>query len=543
MQRPLAVLTRVGLAGCAFAFAIGRATAQAALFEPGLRWQWAATAGTPWIPRSVAFDAAAELVYAGVAYQNPSVRLLSAAPQGGPFAWGSDANLSGAGSSLRVGLAPDGARGWTLAQYPAPDTSHRRTELAGYDFLAAAQAGAPTGSAYAPSWRVDLGVPTGGQALLATEAAPATVVAAVLQTAGSQGQAGVLLAWCDGASGVAVRTQSFAASALRGLAASADGARVLLALGTELRVLGADGSTLRHVVLSASTDAVALSADGRTLAYGVAGALVVERDNGGAWTIWRTLSAAPGELATRVALCADGASAALGWWHAASGTSLRFEGWDLAAPARLHELAQAGAVGALQNFPEAVAVTPSGRHFAYGAWGAAGAEPELWLLARESATPLFATSLPGSVHALALSIDGARVCVAHKSAHANQFATTGAVRLYDSGARDVQAVQPAELGGTLALQARRSGASACVFALGAPGAGLALPGISGELLLDLALAPFVKVALCDAAGVAQWTLALPNDVTLAGLPGAVQALYVLPQGLGFGTTLARPLLY
>jgi hypothetical protein len=513
--------------------------AQAPAFEPGLRWQWNATAGAPWIPRSAAFDASGELVLAGVAFQNPAVRLLSAAPFSGPFTWGADGALAGAASALDVALAPNGLRGWSLAQYPAPDAAHRRTELAGYDFLGAALSGALPNAQLAPSWRANIGATTAGVALLAAEGAPTTIVAAVFETSAAPR---VVVTWLDAASGVAQRTKTFAATGLRALAASQNAERVMLATSADVYVLGSDGSVLHSVALSAATDAVALSFDGHALAYGVPDGLLIEREVGGAWSNWRSLSAGVAELATRVTLAADGMSAAVGWWQATSGVALRFEAWDLGAPVRLHEVVQAGAPGGLQNFPEVAHCARDGRHFAFGAWGLAGAEPELWLFEREQAAPLLSASLPGSVQALALSEDGARLAVAHKGAHANQFATTGGVRLYDTGARDVLAVEPALLGGGLALQARRVGANACVFVLGQAGAGVALNGFGGQLLIDPGQPLFLKFAPCGAQGLATWSFALPVDVGLLGQPAAVQAVFAMPTGLEFGATLARPLL-
>lgn len=516
-----------------------RGAAQAPAFEPGLRWQWNAAAAAPWIPRAVAFDASGELVFAGVAYQNPGVRLLSAAPFSGPFTWASDGALAGASNGLDAALAPNGLRGWSLAQYPAPDAAHRRTELAAYDFLGAAQSGALAGAALAPSWRVEIGATTAGVALLAAEGAPSTLVAAVFETGASPR---VTVAWIDASSGALRQSRTLAAGGLRALAASAQAERVLVATGADVYVLGPDGAVLRHAALAAKTDAAALSFDGRTLAYGVPGGLLVERESGGNWTTWRELKCAGAELATRVSLSGDGASAAVGWWHATSGVALRFEAWDLALPLRLHEIAQSGSAGGLQDFPEVAHCSRDGRHFAFGAWGLAGSEPELWLLARTSPLPLLEVSLPGSVQALALSDDGARVAVAHKAAHANQFATTGGVRLYDTGARDLLAVEPAPLGSALVLQARRASASLCAFVLGQPGPATAFPGFAGQLLIDLAQPTFVHVAPCGAQGVATWSLALPADVGLLGQPAALQAVFATSSGLELGATLARPLL-
>jgi len=513
------------------------ALAQAPAFEPGLRWQWSAGAAKPWIPRNLALDAESEVVLAAVAFQNPGLHLLSAAPFSGPFTWGADTNMASATSQLDAALSPDGLRGWSLAQYPFPDAAHRRTELAGYDFLAAA--GVLPGGDFAPIWRTPLSLPTGGLALLAAEGAPTRLAVAVLETGASPR---VVLHWIDAASGQIQLVQTHAASSLRALAASADGERVLLVTGSDLRVISATGALLHHVPLSAATDAAALSGDGRVLAYGVTGGLRIEREQDGQWSTWQTLAAASGELAARAALSADGATAALGWWHATSGNALRFEDWDLLGPTRLHEVVQVGTSGGLQNFPAVAACTSDGRHVAFGAWGQAGAEPELWVYEREGAAPLFSVSLPGSVQALALSEDGARVAVAYKGAHANQFATTGGVRLYDTGARDLVVVEPAALGGKLSVQARRAGASACVFVLGSPGPQVAILGIAGLLGIDPQLPWFAQFSACGPQGLASWSFDLPQEPSLAGHPAALQAVFALPTGPAFGASRALPLL-
>jgi hypothetical protein len=192
--------------------------------------------------------------------------------------------------------------------------------------------------------------------------------------------------------------------------------------------------------------------------------------------------------------------------------------------------------------PAVVCVTPDGRRAAFGCWGDATNKPEIVLVDRDIALPVMQIDLPGSVLALALDATGTQIAVGMKDAHANQFATTGAVRLYDTGERDLQALSAPHPGTTLELAAKHSGASICLFLEGPlSSVPLHIAGTSGSLWLvrdGLRVTP--KPA--DATGRADLSLPLGASSILIGIQRHFQAAFRVDGTLVFGQNLVDALI-
>jgi len=535
-------LSRAALACCLLAARGGALTSAAQApsgldpFAPGPRWQHASSAASPWIPRDLAFAAGGELLVAAPAVAHPHLVLLSAAPSAGATVLHEDHGFSGALGPVRVAAGSGAQRLYALAQLPDPDAAQRRTQVVAHEPLAAsaAQLGGAN-PAFAPAWSRSIGVSGNGSALIACDRAGTRVVVALAQPTHT------LLAWLDGATGATLAEHALPVGALRRLALDADAARAAVVVGSALHVLRSDGSSELALALGAATDALALSQNGETLACGAGNALRRwTRAPQGAWLEQPVLVGQAGELCTRAALSADGSALALGWWHAASGKRARFESWDLALGKRLHELHSGSSSSSVQEFPEAVAVSETGSHFAFGSWGGLGAEPELWLLKRGASVPLLQADLGGSVQALALSADGTRLAVAAKAAHANQFSVHGSVRLYDSGERDLQVLRAPRPGGSLELAARSPGAWAAWFALGWPGTAVSIPGLQGALQLELALPPLLLLAQPRGGGQFGRNLPIPASPASIGQDLGVQTVFLAGSGLSLSSVLARP---
>lgn len=505
-------------------------------FAPGLRWQHASSAAAPWIPRDLAFAGSGELLVAAPAVAHPHLVLLSGAPSGGAAVLHADDSLASALGPLRVAAGLGAERVYALAQLPDPDPAQRRTWIVAHEPLSASAAElAGSAAPFAPTWSRSIGLSGNGSALLACDRAGERLVVALAQPTHT------LVAWLDGASGATLAEHALPAGGLRRLALDAQATRAALVVGASLHVLRADGTSELALALGAATDALALSQNGDTLACGAGAALRRwARSQQGAWLEQAPLAGQAGELCTRAALSADGQALALGWWHAASGKRARFESWDLALGKRLHELSSGGPASSVQDFPEAVAVSEDGQHFAFGAWGGLGAEPEAWLLRRGSSAPLLQADLGGSVQALALSADGSRLAIAAKAAHANQFSVHGSVRLYDSGARDLQVLRAPRPGGALELAARAPGALAAWFAFGWPGPAVPVPGLQGALQLELALPPCLLAAQPLGGGEFARSLPIPPSAAWIGQELGVQAAFLTPSGLALSSVLARP---
>ncbi len=501
-------------------------------FAAGVRWSAGPAPSAPWMPRDVVLTERGELAFAGAALAHPRVALYAtAALDGGEALIVEGPELAGAIGVVPVAAGAGAHELFAAPQFPAPDEQHRRTEVTRYDALAAA-AGAP----FAPVWTRVLPVQQNGPALLAADPAGGLVAAIHDPAAGR-----VHLEWIDTASGSPLQMALLPGGSLGALSLSAGGERAALTAGLELWVVNDDGSVAHHETLAAATSCLALSADGASLVVGAFGeARVLAEQPGGGFATRAVLAGAANHVASRVTIAADGESAAVGFWNHTSGVEVRVLWVETAGGAVLADLTWSGAPG-LQNFPQELALTPDAARLAVALWGQGGPEPELVLCERGRTAPLHAWSLGGSALALAMSDDGTRLAVCRKSAHANEFATTGDVVLVDTGERALQLTGPARLGGTLEQAFLHPGQTAAVFALGTPTPGpLLLPGIGGGLLLDPGLPLLLFQGPADASGRADLSLPVPASPALAGVTLSSQALALVPAALAFSVLRVDP---
>lgn len=504
-------------------------------FQPGPRWTYASASSTAWLPQSVDFAAGGEIVWAVASGTSPRALVLSGAPIGAVAPQFSDASLGPLhGGAIAVGSASAGAL-FVALQRPEPDGAHRRTTIERRDAYAAA-----LGQPFQASFVHDLGLLVNGPAKLAVDRTGSLAVAAVFDaTAGAS-----RIDWIDGASGTLLARRDLPSQALRAISLSSDGARLALVAGLDLFVLASDGSTVHHETLSATTNAIAISGDGKTLLVGGQAKLRVLRDVAGAFATQTTIVAAPWELPTRCAASDDGQTIAVGWWNAIQGTSVRFELWNLATQQRVIELAQHGPAGGLQNYPEAVAITPDGRRAAFGSWGGGVGQMEATLVDRDGASVVLAADLPGSVMSLALDATGTRVAVGAKHAHANQFATTGEYRLLDTGERDLQLTAHPTVGGTWQAESLEPGAKSAFYLLGARSARPEQPFAgAGTLWVDRGALSNVWLRPCDAQGRSQLVQPIPSQASLIGSDLALQVAARVGGAWRFSDVFISPVIF
>lgn len=512
--------------------AAGRAAAQDP-FQPGLRWTQGPGAATPGIPRAVAFGAEENAAWAAWSGTDAAFSAGAAHALGPNDALGREPVGPGASGSLGVAA---GAGPWVfaLAQIAAPDAWHRRT-LVRAVWIDDVAGPAGLGS----RWTRELPFTANGAARIATGASGESAWVAAFDDAGQR----VRLERLDAVGGAVLWGRELDAAGLQELAVSADGSRAVLSAGLDLYVLDAQGATVHHAALTAATTALAIAGDGRSIAHGAPGILRVLRDGPQGFTLSSAAGAGPGELAVRAALDGVGATLAIGWWSADTGTAWRFEVWDLAGAQRLEARAFAGPTGGLQDLPTAVALTPDGARAAFACWGgpagSGSGAPEAAIWDRVTDRYVAEADLPGSAFALALGEGGTRALVGSKATHANLLSATGAVSLLDTGERELQVLAPPVAGGVLHLAARSAGASAVLFLSGDPApAPFSVPGVAGDLLLRRTGLGVARVP-ADAQGRADWTTPIPGGAALVGTVRSFQAAFRGPAGTWVGTTLAR----
>jgi hypothetical protein len=497
-----------------------------------MRWQCSPLPGQAWIPACVALGASDGIAWAAESGASPRFDMF-AVPGSGAVAPIESAGVPPA-SAGTLAVAAGGELGalFALSQIASPDILHRRSEVARYDATSALQ-GAP----FAPAWTHDMGVVANGPARVACDDSGVLCFAACWDDQQSLVRFDAL----DGAHGALLARVDLPAASLSSLAASGDGARAAISAGSALWVLDAGAHVLARIPLASATGAVSLSGDGRRLAIGGIGVLRVLDDHGSGYASAFDVGSAPTELAACAALSRDGSTLAIGWWNFVTGVSLRFEIWDADAHTLRFAAAQTGTPGGLQNLPIAARLTANGQRTAFACWGDGTSKPEVLLVDRDAPLPVMQIDLLGSALAIAMDATGTRLAVGAKDAHANQFASTGSVRLYDTGERDVQALSPADTGGTLSLAAKHSGASICLFLEGRESAlPIHVAGTVGTLWLErsgLSVTP--KAA--DATGRADLDVAVRADGGAIGTVRCFQAAFRVGGRLVFSHDLAHAL--
>lgn len=499
------------------------APSQSEPFGPGLRWTLAAPLAEPWIPGSVAFAGRDQLVWAAGA--GAGARLIAAPSAGfGPLApLFVDPGLAGTSGSLLVAGASGEHALFALCQRPAPDPWRRRTEVTRHDVLEAAR-----GGAFDAAWTVDLGLAANGPGRLAADAAGSVVVAAAFDSAAQL----VTVAWIDGRSGGPLAQLTLGADSLREVAVSADGRRTALLSASTLHLFTGPGVQHQVQALESEASSLALSAQGDLVAVGGRGRVQVYAGQaGGALQARPPIAGGLHESALELGLSADGSTLGVAWWDTSGAGVTRLEVRD-ALQGNLH-VARGfpGAPGGLQNTPQAVRLTEDGSRVAFATWGNGGGVPQVLLLERSSGATLLEATLPGSALDLALDASGTRLAVVTKNVHANQFGSTGEVRLYDTGERDLELLGQPRHGGRLRLAARAPGATQAYFLLGRPSAPQAFPGGVGELCVERSARLWILPSPVDPAGRADLDLPLPADPGLIGVELRAQAALRVDGGL------------
>jgi hypothetical protein len=504
-------------------------------FVSGSRWTYPATSAAPWIPRDLTFAAGDELLWSAPTAQTPALHLFASGALVDPAApILADGIPAGAVGPVRVAAGAGAGELYSLHQLPSPTGATRATWLARHDALSAAA------GSFTAGWTVQVGPLVGGPGELVVTPDGGVLVAAAFDSAAGQ----VVVERRDPATGGLLFQTGLLASALRGLATADDGQRIVVGTGLEAVVLDAALAVVHREVLTTSTGAATLSADGRLLTTGDFGLVRVLADDGTTFAEAFTVTGASTELPVQAAISRDGGTLAVSWWDYLTGVDVRLDVVDVPSGAVVQTYAQTGVYGGLQNYPERIDLSDDGQRVALGLWGHGDAQPELVLLVRGQPTPLLAADLPGSVHALDLDAGGTRVAVGFKDAHANLFATTGQVRLYDTGERALQTLGASRPGGALSVAHRRTGALLTYFALGFRAAApVPLAGVDGALLVD-PLGPLVLLgSLPDVTGRADLTVPLTSDPALVGLPLAVQAGSLDASGWELSATALAPALF
>lgn len=492
-------------------------------FVPSLRWTHSAPLSDPWIPESAFFGGGGEMIWASGNFGSPRLMLLGAPGEVLGEVLREDVTVNDSIAVLSATARSGSGAVFSIAQYANPDSTHRRTEISRYDPLAA-----QVGTSLVSSWERDAGFITNGPAKVVCDDLGRTVVSAVWNN--STGT--VHLDWISGANGNLVRQLLVPMNGLNALDISLDGRRVLLCGGTDLYLFDTvTGVTLHHEILTASTQAVTLSGDGTTIAFGSFGLISVLSEVNSVIQPLITIPGNTNHMPTRADLSDDGNTLAIGWWNFVTAAEVRYEIADVATGMILNSYPQVSAVGGLQNFPYAVSMTRDGSRAAFGGWGAGGVEPEMLLVERGVQTPLLSVNLPGSVRSLDLDESGTRVVVGSKNVHANQFGTTGELRLYETGEQDLVQLSSALSNGNFEFAARRPGANAVLFLVGVRSfAPMPLGGFIGELALTRRLPMHIEYRPADATGRADADFGIPSDPHWTGHSLSVQALFRMGAG-------------
>ena len=505
-------------------------------FAPGSRWTCAASAASPWLPASVRFAARGELVFAAGAIGSPRWMLFStphgAGGVGAVAPWCSSLAAPTTLAHMSVRAGEWGSELFSLSQVPDPDAAHRKTLVARHD---ASSSG--TSGSLAQLWSHDMGWRVNGLAKLAASADGSRAVAVLHDAAANA----LRIDWLDGPTGTLLQRLEFNAGMLRQMSATADCGRVAIVAGPELWVIGSAGNTLHHENLSAAAQALALSGDGSTLLVGAPGQLRVLSWAGNGFGLRAHESAPSTQIPVRCAVSHDGQSWAAGWWDSLSGHDVRLELRGAPSDALLWQEQQSASSSSPQNYPEVVCITRDGARAAFGLWGSLDSQAEVLLVDRAAASSVARLDLAGSVLALDLDQSGTRLAIGMKHGHANHWASTGELGLFDTGERELQALEQAQWGQPLPLCARRAGARSIWFLYGARSA---IPrtvfGVSGSLWISRTGLNLVHVP-ADASGRADASLPIPWSPSTSGVPFSVQTIFRAPGASGLSSVVLDPL--
>lgn len=348
------------------------------------------------------------------------------------------------------------------------------------------------------------------------------------------GGAPLTVRWFAGASGALLFEHPLPTVGLRDVSIARDGERVAVLSGEAAFVLDANGQSIAWTTTGVQST-IALAPNGSQLAFG--DLLRVRRLNFGSsgWSEASSVTSAGGEMALELAFSGDSSTLAVGWSHVVT-TAARVVAVE-ATGATIFEVSHPA--GTLQNRVSALELDDDGSRLALGLWGGPGAGPELLLYELADASTVLEVDLEGSVDALVFSEDGTRVAAAHREHHANLPSTTGAVRGFDTGERDLALISGLRPGGWGLFRARVNGADPAWFVLGVEAASpRALFG--GALSLDPAGPLAVFPGGLEAWGRRALDLPVPSSPSLVGFPWMLQAVTLTSGAPRLLETVLRP---
>lgn len=525
--------TRVLAGGLLLAGLLPNAVRAQDPFQPGLRWRTPADAALPAIPRSATFACSDSLVWTASNGAHVGFDVLAGFETGDVHKLLHADAPPGSTGVLSVAAGEVDEALFALVQVARPDSLHRATMVARYSATAAFG-----GAAFTPLWRFDSQLRANGPSRMGCSADGARVFVAAWNGPTPEVRVDVL----DGASGTSLAHTTLFASAFNELAVAANGTRSALACDRNVWIVDANCAVVHQEFIPLATSALSLTGDGGTCAIGGARVRVLQEQAVG----YVQLFEVPGnanEVAARVALSRDGRTLAIGWWNASNGVDVRCEVFDVATRTRLFQIAQTGTVGGLQNFPEVVRATPDGERAAFGCWGDGTSAPDILVWDRATNALVLQADAPGSVFALDLAASGRRVVAGTKSAHANQYGSSGEFRLYDTAESEITLLHQPRVGGTLDLAAHANGASVVVIMVGQRSPfSSTLPGLSGTLLLER-VGLFAQRGAADANGRGDLSLPLPNDPLQIGTYRHAQSAFRVNGVWSLGTTVVDALVF
>ncbi|MFT7668405.1 MAG: hypothetical protein ACI8X5_001097 [Planctomycetota bacterium] len=505
-------------------------------FEPGLRWIHAESLTSPAIPTRVSFAAGGELVWVGTEVANKRLHLFAGPNFGVTDPVLTDVSVSGASYILDVKAGREADQLFALVQFPEPDEASRRTTVMRHDALAPA-----SGAIFDDEWTYSFSFVANGLALMDVADQGQVVAVAVVQSSARF----VRVLHLDGPSGAPLMTYDMqSVLGLGALALSGDGKVTAVCAESRLILLDQWGGLLHDEALSGPASTLALSQDGSRLIVGLVGSLLVYDFDGSAYQLVHTHTGGTNEAVKQVAVSDDGQTYAGTWYRFLSVDQTRFEVYGGATHTMLNQVLQQGSAGNFQNAPVAVEMTADGRRIAFASWGQGTDLPEVVLVERGVSEPLLEVDLPGSAMGIDLDPSGTQIALVAKNLHANQLGTTGEVRLYSTGERDLELKSPVRVGGDLEVASIKPGAKLALFLVGQRAKSpIAMPGMLGELHLARNNGLHVYGRVTDLNGRADLSVPVPAQSTMIGFELAVQVANRVSGQIVFSDTVLDPLIF
>ena len=488
-------------------------------FTPGLRWSRESVGATAWIPGRVQFADADQLVWASSGALGARLEAYSAWGSGAQEPLGGDADFAHGALVWDLASSSEAAALFALVHSPGVGSGPMSVQLARYPAPSAS-----VDSGQQPLWTVSSPAVPCGAARIACDEIGERVCFAAWDSQNKRTH----VRWHSADDGSILAATEIAAGDVDQLVMSADGALTLAADGHRVWVWDSSGALIHYEILDNALRVADFDAGGDhlLLAHGPRARLLM-RVAGGFLEIGR-VDAAPSELAACGALAESGGGWAVAWYHTVTGGA-RYELYGGMSQVLVAEHSQIGSPRGLQNVPQAASITPDGERVAFATWGAPSA-PEVILLGAAQGGLLWSLDLPGSASDVALDRAGRRIVVAHKSTHANEAASDGEVRLYDTGEADLALVEAPRPGGVLTAETLVPGASVAFFLFGSGvDAPQELPFLEGELWVSLHSRLVIRARRPDASGRAQCELELP--LGLEGTEVATQVVARIAGGL------------